>query len=693
MRLAAYGEPVEGTPFGRYRLIELLGRGGMGEVFRAYDTDTDRIVAIKLLPAHFSDNEEFKQRFRREAHAAAGLNTPHVVPIHHYGEIDGRLYVDMRLIEGRDLESVLADGPLQPARAVRIIEGVALALQAAHEVGLLHRDVKPSNILLDRHDFAYLIDFGIARAADETRLTKSGNAIGTFQYIAPERLGSRTEEDARADIYSLACVLYECLTGHPPFDEDSMAGLVVAHLNTPPPQPSTTEPNVPAQIDPVIATGMAKDPDQRYATTVELANAARDAITVPIPRPIPPTEPDDRRNIEHRADTLVENRGSPLPAKTVLDYPDTPSPQQIPALASDPPLMATPHGSGGDVAPPVGVSPDAATQLRSPSGAPLPLPPGPGMHPGVARPPAQPPRPRQLWRRKRVVIPVAVVLAVAVAAVVIVAIVFPNRRPAHSFQTAPGYGSQMVLPFSGLSEPQSVAVDAAGTLYVADSKNIRVVKLAAGATTQVVMSISGLTWPYGVAVDPADTLYVVDNSGPVFKLAAGATSPTKLPLSPQWASGVAVDSAGDVYVSDRGSSGVANGKVVKLAPGATTQVELPFSGLTFPQGVAVDGVGNVYVSDYENNRVVKLAAGATTQVVLPFSGINSPWGVAVDGAGNLYVTEYYNNRVLKMPVGSNTPIELPFNGLNQPQGVAVDAAGNVYVSDTGNNRVLKLPVH
>ena len=112
-RLAAYGEPVEGTPFGRYRLIELLGRGGMGEVWRAHDTDTDRIVAIKLLPAHFSDNEDFKQRFRREAHAAAGLNTPHVVPIHNYGEIDGRLYVDMRLIEGRDLHAVLADGPLE----------------------------------------------------------------------------------------------------------------------------------------------------------------------------------------------------------------------------------------------------------------------------------------------------------------------------------------------------------------------------------------------------------------------------------------------------------------------------------------------------------------------------------------------------------------------------------------------------
>jgi hypothetical protein len=224
------------------------------------------------------------QRFRREAEAAAQLNSPHVVPIHNYGEIDGRLYVDMRLIEGRDLQTVLTEGPLEPARAVRIIEGVALALHTAHQVGLLHRDVKPSNILLDRNDFAYLIDFGIARAADDTRMTKSGNTIGTFAYIAPERLEGSGKEDARVDIYSLACVLYESLTGEPPFTDDTMPRLIVAHLSSPPPRPSITRPEVPAQVDEVIATGMAKDPDQRYATTVELADAAREAITDRFPQ-------------------------------------------------------------------------------------------------------------------------------------------------------------------------------------------------------------------------------------------------------------------------------------------------------------------------------------------------------------------------------------------------------------------------
>jgi serine/threonine protein kinase len=293
---------VEGTPFGRYRLVELLGRGGMGEVWRAHDTVTDRVVAIKVLPAHLSGDEDFQRRFRREAHAAARLDTPHVVPIYDYGEIDGRLFVSMRLINGRDLATVLADGPVDPARAVRIIDQVAKALHAAHKVGLMHRDIKPSNILLDDDDFAYLIDFGIARVADDTRMTKTGSTIGTFAYIAPERLDPHTEEDARADIYSLACVLYEALTGEPPFPGSTTAHLMFAHAHTPPPRPSTTQPGVPAPFDEVIAKGMAKAPDNRYATTVELADAARDAITGPsrvafagpIPSAPAPTLPDDQ---------------------------------------------------------------------------------------------------------------------------------------------------------------------------------------------------------------------------------------------------------------------------------------------------------------------------------------------------------------------------------------------------------------
>ena len=331
-----------GTPFGQYRLIALLGRGGMGEVWRAHDTVTDRIVALKLLPAHFAQDSVFKERFRREAHAAAQLNEPHVVPIHTYGEIDGHLFVDMRLIEGRDVETVLAEGPITPARAVLIIEQVAKAVHAAHKVGLVHRDIKPSNILLDDDDFAYLIDFGIARAAGQTGLTVTGGVVGTLRYMAPERF-STGDADARSDIYALACVLYECLTGSRPFPGDSMEQQVAGHLATPPPRPSDT--GAPAQFDNVIATGMAKDPKARYPTTVQLARAARDAITAPLSnpwptvrakapiRPAPPPLPPPQRQPPTRQPSH-SNSGSDWPPPP----PARPFMQRPPATSASPPM-------------------------------------------------------------------------------------------------------------------------------------------------------------------------------------------------------------------------------------------------------------------------------------------------------------------------------------------------------------------
>jgi predicted Ser/Thr protein kinase len=275
---------VEGVPFGRYRLLKLLGRGGMGEVWRAYDTDTNRVVALKVLLPQLTDNPAFEQRFRREAYTAAALSEPHVVPIHNFGEIDGRLYVDMRLIEGRDLQSLLAEGPLSPPRAVMIVEQVAAALRAAHTAGLVHRDVKPSNILIAVDDFAYLIDFGIARTADQTGLTTSGSVIGTWAYMAPERFGTEAV-DWRADVYALACVLYECLTGARPFPGDSIEQQVAGHITAPPPRPSLMAAGLPPAMDEVIATGMAKAPENRYQSATDLADAARVALTGPAALP------------------------------------------------------------------------------------------------------------------------------------------------------------------------------------------------------------------------------------------------------------------------------------------------------------------------------------------------------------------------------------------------------------------------
>jgi serine/threonine protein kinase, bacterial len=270
----------EGSQFGPYRLRRLVGRGGMGDVYEAEDTVRERIVALKLMSQTLSDDPVFRSRIQREARTAGRLQEPHVVPIHDFGEIEGQLYVDMRLIDGKDLATMLSRyGPLSPPRAVAIVRQIGSALDAAHAAGVMHRDVKPENILVSADDFAYLVDFGIASATSDEKLTQFGTTVGTVKYMAPERF-SETEVTHRADIYALACVLYECLTGSPPYAGDTVS-VMGAHLNQAVPRPSAARPSIPAAFDGVIARGMAKDPAARYATCGDMSAAAYAALATP----------------------------------------------------------------------------------------------------------------------------------------------------------------------------------------------------------------------------------------------------------------------------------------------------------------------------------------------------------------------------------------------------------------------------
>jgi serine/threonine-protein kinase len=266
-----------GTTFGKYAVSRLIGMGGMGEVYEAYDTDKGRTVALKILADEYSRDESFRTRFQRESRAAAILQEPHVIPIHDWGEIDGHLYIDMRLVAGRTLADLLANGPLTPSRAADIVGQIGAALDAAHAQGLIHRDVKPQNIIITPADFAYLVDFGIAETTGDSRLTSPGTKVGTLNYMAPERFTDTTATPA-VDVYSLAGVLYEALTGEMPFAGDSLQHLIAAHVALPPPRPSEANPRVPAAFDDVVARGMAKDPDDRYGTTGGLGRAAVRAL-------------------------------------------------------------------------------------------------------------------------------------------------------------------------------------------------------------------------------------------------------------------------------------------------------------------------------------------------------------------------------------------------------------------------------
>ena len=257
-----------GEEFAGYRIDELIGRGGMGVVYRATDLSLERPVALKLIAPEYTENASFRRRFLKEPRLAAALDHPNVVPIYEAREHDGRLYLAMRFVAGTDLRTRLAEqGPLDPDVALHTLAQIADALDAAHRRGLVHRDVKPANILLDDERHAYLTDFGISKQLS-SQSTATEEVVGTLDYTAPERIrGERA--DGRSDQYALACVLYECLTGTPPFRRETEAETLWGHMQGEPP----SVPGHP-ELDGVIAKGLAKDPDDRYETCAALIDAA-----------------------------------------------------------------------------------------------------------------------------------------------------------------------------------------------------------------------------------------------------------------------------------------------------------------------------------------------------------------------------------------------------------------------------------
>jgi serine/threonine-protein kinase len=521
------------------------------------------------------------------------------VPIHTHGEIDGRLFVDMRLIEGTNLQSMLDAGPLPPAQAVRYIEHIARALQAAHKAGLLHRDVKPSNILVDDDEYAYLIDFGIARAVGERALTTAGDVIGTFFYMAPERFAGEQAGapriDARSDIYSLACVFYECLTAEHAFPGDSLEQQVGGHLASPPPRPSLARPGLPHAFDTVIAKGMAKNPGERYKNPMELAHAARDALTAPAHWRSPTAArqeaftdaaSSDQRRLAHARLPWWRRKAVIIAVPAVLAVIAV-----VVSIAVAGKHESAPGNLRQTVLP--------FTGLREPQG-----------------------------------------LSVDSGGTVYVADTMHNRILALSA----GSTDPAVLPFEGLNSPSGVTADNTGTVYVNDSGNKRVLTLPSGSRKQTQLAFTDLDHPTGLTVDSARTVYVTDTGkNQVVALDASSNKQYQLAFNGlNGPTGLVVGGGGTLYLADSG-----NNRVLSLAPGSNAQTTLPFVGLSDPGGVTVDSSGAVYVTDSAANRALKLPAGSSQQDILSFSGLDYPWGLAVDNNGTVYVAGH-NNKILAL---------------------------------------------
>ncbi len=275
--------------FAGYRIDGRVGRGGMGVVYRATDLSLDRTVALKVLDDELAKDPTFRRRFVTESKLAASLDHPNVIPIYAAGEHDGMPYIAMRFVAGEDLRGVLrTEGRLEPGRVVRLVAQLASALDAAHEAGLVHRDVKPANVLVTKADHVYLTDFGLTkRVAADTEATRTGVVLGTLNYMAPEQIRGQAIGPF-TDIYSLGCMIVHLLTGQVPFPVETEEAKLWAHVAEPPPRPSERVQGLGTAFDPVVACALGKRPEDRYASAGALGSALAAALQ---PAPEPPPAP------------------------------------------------------------------------------------------------------------------------------------------------------------------------------------------------------------------------------------------------------------------------------------------------------------------------------------------------------------------------------------------------------------------
>jgi serine/threonine protein kinase len=407
-----------GTEFAGYRVTGVIGRGGMSIVYSAEHLSLGRIVALKVLSAPLAADEDFRERFVRESKLAAALDHPNIIPIYDAGEADGRLFIAMRHVDGGDLGSLISpEAPLGLGQTIFFIEQVAGALDHAHRRGLVHRDVKPANILVATpSDRVYLTDFGVVKQADTPGLTKTGYFLGTFAYAAPEQI-ERRPIDGRTDLYSLGCVLHECLSGAPPFNAVTEASMLHAHLVEPPPRLTDVRPDLPHTIDNVIATALAKAKEDRYATCGELVAALRAvALGTSVEPPIPAAPRAATETVLARSEVRAADTPSaetpPAPSAPAVPPPAPPEPAALPP-AEPAPSMPQPVASQAAAPPPAQPPPPAPPPAAPPAAAQPPE----GAAPGAAAAPPAERRGVTLTHRRLALIGIGAVAVLAGAVV------------------------------------------------------------------------------------------------------------------------------------------------------------------------------------------------------------------------------------------------------------------------------------
>jgi serine/threonine protein kinase/DNA-binding beta-propeller fold protein YncE len=656
---------------GNCRILEQIGQGGMGTVYRAFQPSLDRVVAVKVISPLLVGDSTALTRFRREAQTVASFRHVNILTVYDFGEQDGVTYLVSEFAAGGTLRSRMG-APVALPDAVTLLRPIASALDYAHARGVVHRDVKPANVLIHADGTLVLSDFGLALQPSGPRaqqLTASGLLVGTPAYMAPEQ-GRHSQVGPSADLYALGVIAYELLTGSVPFSGETPLSTMLAHIQDPLPPARERNPALPPAVESVLQQALAKQPEARFATAAALVQALDNAA----------------------------HAGAITSAEATL-------------LAIPPPPSQTPTVQASFSPPPAAHSESLAPADRS---SPAPLPPPP-VDPLDLPAPASPPRPRPIWRRLALS---ACILAIAGAVIVllratpIMSVLQPQPTP---ITTA----AWQVLAPSSVDHFNTLAVDRSGFIYmVADDHRIQ--KLSpTGQPLAGPWGTSGgpvdFDQPRGVALDQAGSLYVTE-AGAVQRLQhLSILAPDWMQTLGRWGtsgtaagqfgspSGIAVADDGSIYVADTD-----NARIQKLSAIGEPLAQWGTLGtsagqFSSPLGVAVDRQGNVYVADTGNDRIQKLSPDGKALAQWGSHGtapgqFSSPSGIAIADDGSIYVADTDNARIQKLSPagqpqslwGATTPGAVP-GQFDTPISVALDATGAIYVLDSGNHRIQKLP--
>lgn len=641
-------EDLTGREFGPYRIVEPLGEGGMASVYKAYQANMDRYVALKVLPRHFANDAEFVARFEQEAKVLAKLRHPHILPVHDYGQADSFTYLVMPYIEGGTLINALSKkDPLPLPDIERIISQVGDALDYAHSQGIIHRDIKPSNVLVDQRGNCMLMDFGIAKIVESSNnLTQTGGILGTPAYMAPEQ-GRGAATDARIDIYALGVILYEMSTGRVPFKAETPIAVLVKHINDPLPPPRVVNPNLAPQVEQVILKAMAKNPDDRFATAGDMVTALKSAVaeaakqgavshatlratdaesaTMPGQRPSQPVPvaPAPQKSGSSRNIWLIAGAGVialflvmavcgiGLFGFTLSQSQATDSEPTVAANQSKPePIQLTGTASS-----------DAATSEPDEAEA---QPVADAAEPAATATPKPAPTERPTRTPQPSRTPTAIPTPGAASVVL-------------------SFGSEGIGP-GQFSDARSIAVNnSTGDIYVGEYVGGRIQVFDAEGNFKTQFLVDTEMPLRGMDVDRSGNVYVVQSG--LIKKYNGETG--ELIEELPWADGWGFDDI--VVAADGGLVAPWSYDIVRMnAYGEPTltipnAVEAQTGDSELEMRMAVDGLGNIYALGTFNSAVLKF--GPDGKFIDLFGGgdgpgaLESPMAIAVDGQGRIYVSE------------------------------------------------------